>query len=152
MKITVIAVGKLRVGPETMLVDHFAKRITWPFQILEVEEKKKRSVAKLKKSEANLLLKRCPSGSEIIALDQRGENISSMELATKFNNWQNTGSKEVCILIGRANGLDDIVRQRASFVISFGRLTWPHMLSRVMLTEQIYRAKQIIDGHPYHRE
>lgn len=152
MKITVIAVGKLRVGPESMLVDHFAKRITWPFEILEVEEKKKLSIPKLKKSEANLLLKRCPSGSEIIALDQLGENISSTELATKFNNWQDTGSKEVCILIGGANGLDDIVRKRAGLVISFGRLTWPHMLARAMLTEQIYRAKQIIDGHPYHRE
>ena len=152
MKITVIAVGKLRARPETILVDHFSKRITWPFEILEVEEKKKLSAETLKKSEANLLLKRCPSGSEIIALDQRGENISSKQFATKLNNWQNNGSKQVCILIGGANGLDEIVRQRAGLLISFGRLTWPHTLVRAMLTEQIYRAKKIIDGHPYHRE
>ena len=152
MRITIVAVGRLRAGPEKALVDHFTNRITWPFEIREIEHKKSLDVDALKQWEAERLLKYCPAESQIIALDERGEAISSREFAKKLGDWQDNGIGDVSVIIGGAGGLHNAVRRRADLTISFGRLTWPHMLARGMLTEQLYRAQQIIAGHPYHRE
>jgi 23S rRNA (pseudouridine1915-N3)-methyltransferase len=152
MRITIVAVGRLRAGPEKTLVDHFAKRITWPFEIREVEEKKNLTGDALKRREGELLLENCPAGSQIIALDERGKEISSRAFAKRVSDWRDDGVSELCVAIGGANGLDETMRQRANLTISFGRLTWPHMLIRGMLVEQLYRAQQIIAGHPYHRD
>ena len=152
MRITVVAVGRLRAGPEKALVEHFVNRITWPFEIREIEQKKSRDDDALKQREAELLLKHCPAGSQIIALDERGKEITSREFAIKLGDWQDNSIRDVSIIIGGADGLHNAVRRRANLTISFGRLTWPHMLARGMLTEQLYRAQQIIAGHPYHRE
>jgi len=152
MRITIVAVGRLRAGPEKMLVDHFAKRVTWPVQIREVEGKKNLTGDALKQREGELLLKNCPTGSQIIALDERGKEISSRAFAKRVSDWQDDGVSDLCVVIGGANGLDETVRQRVNMTISFGRLTWPHMLVRGMLVEQLYRAQQIIAGHPYHRD
>jgi len=152
MRITVVAVGRLRAGPEKALVEHFVNRITWPIEIREIEQKKSRDGDALKQREAELLLKHCPAGSQIIALDERGKEISSREFAIKLGDWQDNSIRDVSIIIGGADGLHNAVRRRANLTISFGRLTWPHMLARGMLTEQLYRAQQIIAGHPYHRE
>ena len=152
MRITIVAVGRLRAGPEKTLVDHFAKRITWPLDIREVEEKKNLTGDTLKRREGELLVAHCPAGSQIIALDERGKEISSRAFAKRVSDWQDDGVSDLCVVIGGANGLDETVRQRANMTISFGRLTWPHMLVRGMLVEQLYRAQQIIAGHPYHRD
>jgi 23S rRNA (pseudouridine1915-N3)-methyltransferase len=152
MRITIVAVGRLRAGPEKTLVDHFAKRVTWPLDIREVEEKKNLTGDALKRREGELLLDSCPAGSQIIALDERGKEISSRVFAKKISEWQDDGIGDLSIVIGGADGLDEAVRRRANLTISFGRLTWPHMLVRGMLVEQLYRAQQIIAGHPYHRD
>ena len=152
MRITIVAVGRLRAGPEQTLVDHFAKRISWPLEIREVEEKKNLTGNALKRREGELLLENCPTSSQIIALDERGREISSRAFAKKVSDWQDEGIGDLSILIGGADGLDDAVRKRANLTISFGRLTWPHMVVRGLLVEQLYRAQQIIAGHPYHRD
>ena len=152
MRITIVAVGRLRSGPEKALVDHFANRISWPFEIREVEEKRSLDGDTLKRREAELLLKNCPARSQIIALDERGKDISSREFAGKLGNWQDNGIRDVSIIIGGPSGLHNTLRRQTNLTISFGRLTWPHMLARGMLVEQLYRAQQIIAGHPYHRE
>ncbi|MGB0576051.1 MAG: 23S rRNA (pseudouridine(1915)-N(3))-methyltransferase RlmH [Alphaproteobacteria bacterium] len=152
MRITIVAVGRLRAGPEQTLVDHFAKRISWPLEIREVEEKKNLTGDALKRREGELLLENCPTSSQIIALDERGREISSRAFAKKVSDWQDEGIGDLSILIGGADGLDDAVRKRANLTISFGRLTWPHMVVRGLLVEQLYRAQQIIAGHPYHRD
>jgi 23S rRNA (pseudouridine1915-N3)-methyltransferase len=152
MRITIVAVGRLRAGPEKALVDHFSKRISWPLEIREVEEKKNLTGNALKRREGELLLENCPTSSQIIALDERGKGISSRAFAKRVSDWQDDGIGDLSVLIGGADGLDDAVRKRADLTVSFGRLTWPHMLVRGMLVEQLYRAQQIIAGHPYHRD
>lgn len=151
MRITIVAIGKLKSGPEKAIFNHYQKRITWGLEVREIAEKKNLSGDALKKREAELLLNNCPVGSEIVALDEQGTEISSRSFAKKISKWQDIGVRNICIIIGGADGLDKTVRQRASTTISFGRLTWPHMLVRGMLVEQLYRAQQIITGHPYHR-
>ena len=152
MNIIIIAIGKIRSGPEKTLIEDYSRRIKWPIEFREVEEKKKLKGLELKKRQGNLLLKQCPPGSKILVLDQCGKNFPSTELANIFRNWQSNRVKQVCILIGGADGVDQEVKKQADLLLSFGELTWPHLLARVMLTEQIYRSRQIINGHPYHRE
>ena len=152
MRITLVAIGRLRQGPEKTLVDHFANRISWPFEIREVEEKRNLDRETLKRREAELLLNHCPPRSQIIALDERGKDISSREFANKLGDWQDNSIRDISIIIGGPSGLHNILLKQANLIISFGRLTWPHMLARGMLVEQLYRAQQIIAGHPYHRE
>lgn len=152
MRITLVAVGRLRRGPEKALVDHFTNRISWPFEIREVEEKRSLDGDTLKRREAELLLKNCPTRSQIIALDEQGNDISSREFSDKLGDWRDNGIRDVSIIIGGPNGLHKTLLRQADLTISFGRLTWPHMLARGMLVEQLYRAQQIIAGHPYHRE
>lgn len=152
MRINIVAIGRLRAGPEKTLLDHFISRVSWPVNIREVEEKKNLTGSALKRREGELILENCPRGAQVIVLDERGKEISSRAFAKKISDWQDDGIDDICIVIGGADGLDEAVRQRANLTISFGRLTWPHMLVRGMLVEQLYRAQQIIAGHPYHRD
>jgi 23S rRNA (pseudouridine1915-N3)-methyltransferase len=151
MKITVAAIGKFKDSPEKEIFTSYLKRIPWKFELKEFEAKKGLSGEQLKTAEASFLLPAIPKGSKIIALDERGKNISSPELASLISSWQSGGSSSVAFVIGGADGLDEQIRQKADFTLSFGKLTWPHMLVRSMLAEQIYRAYSIISGHPYHR-
>ncbi len=152
MRITVCAVGRLKKGPWHELVDEYIKRLNWSVTIAEVEAKPGLSGAALKDEEGQLLLKSIPDDSQIISLDERGKETSSLELSQKIEHIQHHGGGKVCFVIGGADGLSDAVKARADQSISFGRTTWPHMMVRVMLFEQIYRAQQILCGHPYHRE
>lgn len=154
MKITICAVGRLRKGPERELIDDYLKRFEksgrafglGPASVVEVEDKKGLGQG----AEAELLSRAIPEGSVIVTLDERGSLISSPEFATKLQGWRDQ-SRDVAFVIGGADGIDPALRSRAEFSISFGKMVWPHMLARVMLTEQIYRAGQIIAGTPYHR-
>jgi 23S rRNA (pseudouridine1915-N3)-methyltransferase len=106
----------------------------------------------LKAREAELISAALPSGARLVALDERGAPWSSRELAERVSYWRDQGIGELAFAIGGAEGLGTAVIERADAVVSFGAMTWPHLLVRVMLLEQLYRAQQILTGHPYHRD
>ena len=148
MKINIIAVGKLKASPLHDLCDEYVKRIGWKVNITEIDSPKASTSA----IEELLILKNLPPDAFAIALDERGESFPSPALAQKLHNWRDQAvGNELFFIIGGADGLTDIIRKRAKILLSFGKQTWPHMLVRVMLLEQIYRAQQILAGHPYHR-
>ncbi len=151
MRMTLCAVGRAKAGPERTLFDHYKSRMTSPFDLCEVEDRKRLSGAELKQREAELLFAQVPDGAVIVALDERGKNLTSPELAARLGNWRDDGRRDIAFIIGGADGLDENVRNRADLLISFGKLTWPHMLVRALLAEQLYRAQCILSGHPYHR-
>ncbi len=153
MRILIVAVGRARAGPERVLYDHYAGRILTPFllELKEVEEKRALSPPELKRREGDLLLAQVPNGATVVALDERGKAVSSTKFAEKLGHWRDQGVRDVVFLIGGADGLDERVRDAAALVMSFGAATWPHMLVRGMLAEQVYRAQCILGGHPYHR-
>ncbi|MDF3075449.1 MAG: rRNA methyltransferase [Alphaproteobacteria bacterium] len=151
MRLAIVAVGKARASPERDLYQHYAKRIVWPLKLIEVEEKKRLSAAELKTAEARLLLDAVPARATIWALDGRGKTLSSQELAAALAKRQAAGEADLALLIGGADGLDRAVLDKAQMSLSLGAMTWPHMLVRGMLAEQLYRAQQILAGHPYHR-
>lgn len=146
MKINICAIGKLKKkSSEAEIIDEYKKRLSWDLQIKEMD-----NTTQLE--EAKFLQKSIQNNAKVIVLDERGENLSSIELAKKIEKWQVSGTSEICFLIGGADGHMDETREKADLILSFGKLTLPHMLMRVVLVEQIYRLQTIISGHPYHRE
>ena len=146
MKVTILAIGKCKPkSPEAQIIEEYVKRSSWHIQIKEKDHA-------TQAEEADFLQSRIPAGAKVIVLDERGENMKSLELAEKIKNWQIEGCSEVCFLIGGADGHLQSTRDKADLVLSFGKLTLPHMLMRAVLSEQIYRLQKIIEGHPYHRE
>ena len=125
--------------PEADLIARYEKRLVWPFHITELPD----SGGKVPPTAPATIS---------IALDEAGEQLGSVELAAKLEHWRDNGTRECRFLIGAADGLTKAERASASLILSFGRVTWPHMLARAMLVEQLYRATSIIAGHPYHRE
>jgi 23S rRNA (pseudouridine1915-N3)-methyltransferase len=123
-----------------------------PAAIIELEEKRRLPPAELKAREAELILAALPAGARLVALDQRGTEWSSRELADRLRTWRDSGTGALAFAIGGAEGLGGAVIERADAVLSLGAMTWPHLLARCMLLEQLYRAQQILSGHPYHRE
>lgn len=152
MKISIIAMGKARAGAESQLVEQYLRQCGWQVNITELQIKKPLQGEALKKAEAELLLGAMQDMDACIALDERGKHLSSMEFARTMERWQDIGQHRIAIVIGGADGLHESVRAQARLLLSFGRLTWPHMLVRSMLAEQLYRAWSILQGHPYHRE
>lgn len=152
MRTHLIAVGRMKAGPERTLLDHYAARLSPPPELREVEEKRALPPAKLKTREAELLLAAVPNGALLVAMDERGKTLTSAKFAQKLGAWRDDGVRDVAFMIGGADGLDLSVRQAATLVLSLGEMTWPHMLVRGLLAEQIYRANAILSGHPYHRE
>jgi len=151
MRIQIVAVGRLKSGPEKTLYEHYIKRVAFPVEVREVEVKKKLPAPELKIREGELLLAEISDGAIVVALDPKGTALSSELFAQKLRGWHDTGIKSLAFLIGGADGLDFPVLQRANVILSLGQLTWPHMLVRGMLAEQIYRAQCINAGHPYNR-
>jgi 23S rRNA (pseudouridine1915-N3)-methyltransferase len=151
MRLSILAVGRAKAGPERDLYRHYVGRITWPLSLSEVEEKRRLSPAEMKKSEAQLLLAALPKDAALWALDLRGKALTSQEFAARIARERDNGTAVLAFAIGGAEGLADEVLQRSRLTLALGRLTWPHMLARAMLAEQLYRAQQIIAGHPYHR-
>lgn len=151
MRINIAAIGKFKNSSEKDIFHSYIKRIPWQVVLKESETKKHSTTDQMKEAEAALLLASIPKASKIIALDERGKDISSSELAGLIESWQNEGTGSVAFIIGGADGLSQTIRNKADFILSFGKLTWPHMLVRAMLAEQIYRIYSIISGHPYHR-
>lgn len=146
MKVTILAIGKCKSNsPEAQIINEYIKRSSWHIQIKEKDNA-------TQQEEAVFLQSHIPAGAKVVVLDERGENIKSLELAHKVENWQSAGCSEICFLIGGADGHLQSTRDKADLLLSFGKLTLPHMLMRAVLSEQIYRIQKIIEGHPYHRE
>ncbi len=151
MRVVIAAVGRSRAGPARHLFEHYVGRINWPITLREVEERRPLPPDRLRAREAELLLAGLPAGARIVALDERGKALSSPELAERLGRWRDDGVSDLAFVIGGAEGLDDGLRRRADLVLGLGRMTWPHLLVRALIAEQLYRAQQILAGHPYHR-
>ncbi|MDT8858050.1 23S rRNA (pseudouridine(1915)-N(3))-methyltransferase RlmH [Paracoccaceae bacterium Fryx2] len=155
MRLHLCAVGRLRTGPERALVDDYVTRFDrtgralglGPLTEHEVEDRKGGGMA----AEADLLARAVPQGAWLAALDERGQVLSSPEFARHLAAWRDAGRQDVAFVIGGADGLAPALRDRADVALSFGRMVWPHLLVRVMLAEQLYRAATILAGSPYHR-
>lgn len=155
MRVTILAVGRLRRGPEREMVDDYLQRFDrtgralglGPAQIIEVEDRKGGGMA----AEADLLRKSIPKDAVLCALDERGKVETSPDFAQRLADWRDNGASNLCLMIGGADGLDPSLRSAATHKLSFGKMVWPHMLVRVMLAEQLYRAASILAGTPYHR-
>lgn len=159
MRLMIAAVGKMRAGPERDLFEEYRKRAELSGKALglsgpalsECEAPKNTSGAKRQDLEAALLLKTPPAGAHVIALDEHGKNLASDDIAKAIARQRDDGTPAFAFLIGGADGHGREIKARAAARWSFGAATWPHMLVRIMLAEQIYRATTILSGHPYHR-
>ena len=155
MRVQICAVGRLRQGPERDLYDDYLTRFDrtgralalGPAQMIEVEDKKGGGMA----AEAALVRRAVPDGALICSLDERGKIMSSPQFADMLGGWRDQGRQDVAFVIGGADGIDPALRADADASLSFGAMVWPHMLVRVMLAEQLYRAASILSGGPYHR-
>jgi 23S rRNA (pseudouridine1915-N3)-methyltransferase len=139
MLLHIIARGKIGRSPENELTDRYLKRISWPTKVTELPDRG----GQLPEAETNAIT---------VVLDERGKTLSSMDLAKKLEGWRDTGRREVRFMIGAADGHEESLRTGADLLLSFGPATWPHMLARAMLAEQLFRATSILANHPYHRE
>ncbi|WP_339768507.1 23S rRNA (pseudouridine(1915)-N(3))-methyltransferase RlmH [uncultured Pseudosulfitobacter sp.] len=156
MKVHIIAVGRLRGGPEADLISDYLTRFDrtgralslGPAQIVEVDDRKGGGMA----AEAELLRRAIPKGALLAVMDERGRVESSPKFAQRLAGWRDGGRSDLALVIGGADGIDPTLRAEADFALSFGAMVWPHMLVRVMLAEQLYRAASILAGAPYHRD
>jgi 23S rRNA (pseudouridine1915-N3)-methyltransferase len=144
-----IAVGRLRDGPEADLFARYNARLRPKFAVTEIPEARA-APTEAKRRESGALLAALPAAAFVVALDAGGATPDSEELARLLERWL-AGGRPVCFLIGGAEGLDAPAIARADYILSLGRMTWPHFLARAMLAEQIFRARSIAAGHPYHR-
>ena len=148
MRIRIISVGQVKkASPFYSLFSTYHKRMQWDVDSVEIDARKFSD----QDAQADKILEQL-QGGYVVALDERGKTLGSMEFADKISQLQMDNLTPVHFIIGGADGLTKAVRQRADFLMSFGKQTWPHQLVRVMLMEQIYRSQQILAGHPYHRE
>ena len=139
MLLHIVARGRIGRGAEAELVDRYLKRIGWPVRLTELPDLGGR------------VPPRDPDGVTV-ALDERGQSLSSVELARTLERWRDAGRRECRFLLGAADGHGDAERTGADLLLAFGRATWPHLLARAMLAEQLFRATSILANHPYHRE
>jgi 23S rRNA (pseudouridine1915-N3)-methyltransferase len=151
MRLMILAIGRMKQSPERDLFRHYLDRIAWDVELRELEEKKPLPPAQLIAREADLLRAAIPEGAKIIALDSNGRALTSPDLANRLGQWRDEADYPIVFLIGGADGLERSLVKQADLALSFGAVTWPHMLMRGLLAEQIYRAQQILAGHPYHR-
>ncbi len=139
MLLHIVARGRIGRGPEAELVDRYLKRVTWPHKVTELPDQGGR-------------IPDIAPGTRRILLDETGENLPSRVLAERLQAWREDGVREARFMIGAADGFDDGARAQADLLLSFGRATWPHLMARAMLAEQLWRATSILANHPYHRE
>ncbi len=159
MKVSVHAVGRMKAGPERELADRYFERfaksgpaVGLEFAgITEIVEGRAQSAAERRRDEGSRLQAQLVPGTALVLLDERGKSLSSEDLASRIGKLRDDGRKALVLAIGGADGHDQSLRDQAELVLSFGALTWPHQLVRVMLAEQLYRVATILSGHPYHR-
>ena len=159
MRLLVIAIGRLKQGPERELADRYRERFDdigrklgfRGLEIHEIPESRAREAAGRIAEEATAISAKIPVGSVLVALDERGDNIDSAAFARHLGHWKDQSVANNVFIIGGADGLSPDLRRKAKLSIAFGSATWPHQMVRVMLLEQVYRAATILAGHPYHR-
>lgn len=159
MRITIIAVGKMKSGPERELVDRYLSRAKasgknlslLDFGVHELTESRASSASARKAQEAKAILAAAPENVNIIALDEIGKTQTSQKFANMLATQNDNGVKNLVFVIGGPDGLDQSVRAKAKLILSFSPLTWPHQIVRLLLSEQLYRTTTILSGHPYHR-
>ncbi len=158
MRLSIVAVGRLRTGPERELSDRYRKRVDQlagatgvTLIVREVAESRKQRPQDRREEEGRLIAAAVPGGALTVALDAGGTQLDSAALAERVADWRDRSAGDVAFVIGGADGLSPSIAGGARLVLSFGKLTWPHQLARVMLAEQLYRAMTILAGHPYHR-
>ena len=139
MLLHIVARGRIGRSPEAELVDRYLKRVSWPTKVSELPDVGGR-------------MPELAPGARLVALDETGRDLPSRELAAILGRWRDDGVREVRFLIGAADGHEEETRARADLLLAFGKATWPHMMARAMLAEQLWRASSILAGHPYHRE
>ena len=139
MLLHIVARGKIGRGPEAELVERYLKRIAWPTKVTELPESGGRVPPPVE-------------NSVTILLDEKGEQLGSAAFATKLEAWRDGGRREARFLIGGADGFGEADRAEADLILAFGKATWPHLLARSMLAEQLFRATSLLANHPYHRE
>ena len=139
MLLHIVARGRIGRGPEAELVERYLKRISWPVKVTELPESGGRVPS-------------LPDNAVSVFLDERGEQLGSAALAEQLSRWRDDGRREARFLIGGADGFADEARAGADLLLAFGKATWPHLLARVMLAEQLWRTTSILANHPYHRE
>ena len=156
MKLSLFCIGIQKSGAEAQslfsLLQHYQKQMSPSLEMKDFSVKQKCPPEQLKRKESELLLENLPPQAYLIALDERGENLSSLEFAKKIEKIQLSGCPHLVLAIGGAHGHDECLRKRADSVLSFGKMTWPHQLMKLLVTEQLYRAQMILKGHPYHKE
>lgn len=159
MRVHLLAVGRLKAGPERELsaryIDRFRKMgppLGLEFgRLVEISESRAGTAETRKREEAEALMKALPDGAGLVLLDERGRSESSEDFAASIADWRDRGRRDMAVAIGGADGHGEELRSAADRLISFGRMTWPHQLVRIMASEQLYRAATILAGHPYHR-
>jgi 23S rRNA (pseudouridine1915-N3)-methyltransferase len=151
LELLVAAVGRSRDAPTDGLFQDYARRCLWPVRLVEVQPRGNIPPERRKDEEGRLLLAAVPAGSVVVALDERGRELSSEAFAGRLGAWRDQGRRAAAFLIGGPDGHAEAVTGSADLALAFGRMTWPHRLVRVMLAEQLYRATAILAGHPYHR-
>ncbi len=151
MRLAIVAVGRAREGAIVDLYRDYVRRLTWPVALHEVELRAPPAEGQRAAREGALLQARIPARATIVALDPRGMALSSEAFAQRLGRWRDDGIADLAFVIGGADGLTDEIRRSAALVLSFGAMIWPHLLARVMLAEQLFRAQSILAGHPYHR-
>lgn len=154
MKISIISIGKFDNSPHKQVFETYLKRLKWKVDLKELDLKnaKNLSVGKTKEGEAGLILKALRPSSKIIVLDEEGKQFGSKDFAQKIADFAVTGDSDLSFIIGGSDGLSEEILRKADMKISFGKMTFPHLMVRAILSEQLYRAQSIIEGHPYHRE
>lgn len=154
VRISILAIGKFDNSPYQALFKDFAKRLKWKVELKELEAKntKNQNPEQTKETEGNIIIQNLRSGTKLIALDEHGKDFTSQTFAKFIADSALRGDSDLTFVIGGANGLSPEILKKSSMQICLGKMTLPHMLARVVLIEQIYRAETIISGHPYHRE
>jgi 23S rRNA (pseudouridine1915-N3)-methyltransferase len=135
----IVARGRIGRGPEAELVERYLARLSWPTKVTELPDRGGK-------------MPPMPPGAVTIILDEKGKSLGSVAFAERLGRWRDEGVREARFLIGAADGFDDAARADADLLLNFGTMTWPHLLARAMLAEQLWRAASILAGHPYHRE
>jgi 23S rRNA (pseudouridine1915-N3)-methyltransferase len=160
MRVGIVAIGRMKQGPERELVARYLERATaggkalglTSFAVAEINESRAGSAASRKSEEAKAITTLLPAGGLVVALDERGKTLGSEDFAQRLARWRDDGKQALSFVIGGADGLEPGFVKAADLTLSFSPLTWPHQLVRIMLAEQLYRATTILSGHPYHRE
>lgn len=159
MKLLLVAVGRLKAGPERELVSRYAERCVasgrkiglTSFEMREIDESRARRPEDRKAEEAGTIVGLLPAQAKLICLDERGRALSSEDFAKKIGDWRDAGAGACALVIGGPDGLDPALREKADLTLAFGAMTWPHQIVRALAVEQIFRAMTILSGHPYHR-